>query len=172
VVVNENCSEDYCCILCGYKEQSVERLKDHISLHFISQMKHPAPLISSTKSPRSASNGSASTNGSAHEDGAPEPKRIKIEQSISSPRQDTSDEAEEERASKNGVEVKASPQSPLVLNPNGSPSGLLVSPKLKSELRCQACDIGFSHVSNLMAHKKFYCRGIQPIGESVEHHSP
>ena len=71
-------ADDYCCILCGYKEQSVERLKDHINLHFISQMKRPAPMPAA-KSPRSASNGSASTNGSTHEDGAPEPKRIKTE---------------------------------------------------------------------------------------------
>ena len=171
-MANGNCSDDYCCILCGYKEQSVERLKDHINLHFISQMKRPAPLTSSAKSPRSASNGSTSTNGSAHEDGAPEPKRIKKERRISSPRQDTSDEAEDERSSKNVAEVSASPRSPLVLIPSVSPSGQLVSQKLEAGLRCQACDIGFSHVSNLMAHKKFYCRGIQPLGGSLERHSP
>jgi hypothetical protein len=150
----------------------VEHLKDHINLHFISRMKHPAPLISSTKPQRSASNGSASTNESAHEDGEPEPKRFKTEQSISSLQEDTLDETEEERASKDGVEVTASAQSPLVLIPRVGLLGALVSPKLESGLRCQACNIEFSHISNLMAHKKFYCRGIQPVGGSIERHSP
>ena len=30
---------DYCCILCGFKESSVEQLKEHINMHFISQVK-------------------------------------------------------------------------------------------------------------------------------------
>jgi len=148
----------------------VEHLKDHINLHFISQMKCPAPIVSFTKPPGSASNGSASNNRSAHDDGAPESKRIKMEQSISSLQQDSSDEAEEEQASKNGV-VTASPRSPPVLIPRISPLGTLVSHKLDLGLWCQVCDIRFSHVSNLMAHKKFYCRGIQPVGGSVERHS-
>ena len=129
---NGNSPDDYCCILCGYKEQSVERLKDHINLHFISQMKRPAPLSTPAKSPRSTSNGSASTNGSSHEDGPPEAKRIKTELMISSPRHISSDEGEEvERAAKNGAEqVRASPRSSisptrpsLVLVPQPSPTG-------------------------------------------------
>ena len=31
--------EDFCCILCGYKESSVDKLKDHINMHFIGQVK-------------------------------------------------------------------------------------------------------------------------------------
>jgi hypothetical protein len=27
--------EDFCCILCGLKEASVDKLKDHINMHFI-----------------------------------------------------------------------------------------------------------------------------------------
>merc|ERR1719427_987511 len=32
-------SDDFCCILCGYKESSVDKLKDHINMHFIGQVK-------------------------------------------------------------------------------------------------------------------------------------
>jgi len=31
--------EDFCCILCGFKESSVDKLKDHINMHFIGQVK-------------------------------------------------------------------------------------------------------------------------------------
>ena len=36
---SENANEDFCCILCGFKESSVEKLKDHINMHFIGQVK-------------------------------------------------------------------------------------------------------------------------------------
>ena len=28
-------------------------------------------------------------------------------------------------------------------------------------MKCNACDIGFSQLSNFLAHKKYYCRGLQ-----------
>ena len=31
--------DDICCILCGLKESSVDKLKDHINMHFIEQVK-------------------------------------------------------------------------------------------------------------------------------------
>jgi hypothetical protein len=31
----ESQGEDFCCILCGLKEASVDKLKDHINMHFI-----------------------------------------------------------------------------------------------------------------------------------------
>ena len=30
--------EDFCCILCGLKEASVDKLKDHINMHFIGKV--------------------------------------------------------------------------------------------------------------------------------------
>ena len=45
--------DDFCCILCGYKEQSVERLKDHINMHFIGQVaKKPPPAITTAAAPK------------------------------------------------------------------------------------------------------------------------
>ena len=32
-------TDDFCCILCGFKESSVDKLKDHINMHFIGQVK-------------------------------------------------------------------------------------------------------------------------------------
>ena len=32
-------SDEFCCILCGYKETTVDKLKDHINIHFIGQVK-------------------------------------------------------------------------------------------------------------------------------------
>jgi hypothetical protein len=64
--------------------------------------------------------------------------------------------------SRNDVDVTGSPRPvpPLVLLPHVSPTAA----KPESSLRCKSCDIGFSHLSNLMAHKKFYCRGLQSVG--------
>ena len=115
---------------------------------------------STSKSPRTASNGSSSTNGSGHEDsGPPEPKRIKIEPAIVSPSREDSDDAAKTPAevSSRSVTSPSCPPLVMILHP---------SPKISEAaiLRCESCNIGFSHLSNLMAHKKFYCRGVQPVG--------
>ena len=155
----------------------MERLKDHINMHFISQMKRPMPSAAAAaaanastfaQTPRSASNGSASTNGSHHDDvigTPPEPKRIKLERPGASPEQDVSDN--EDSGSHGALEgprrtqarcSTSPPCPPLALRPN-------LSPKLPDlDLRCHSCDIGFSHLSNLTAHKKFYCRGMKSAG--------
>ena len=43
--------DGFCCILCGYKEQSVEKLKDHINMHFIGQVKKSPGGTLSTEHP-------------------------------------------------------------------------------------------------------------------------
>ena len=152
---NGHNTDDFCCILCGYKEQSVERLKDHINLHFISQMKRPMPSKSSPSPSKSGSesNESPSSSESGHNDDSggepPRPKRIKTEPATSSPRHEGS--TNEQRSIRN--ESGASKESLQLASSSLSHSD--------SGLRCQSCDIGFSHLSNLLAHKKFYCRGMQ-----------
>lgn len=104
-------SEDYYCFLCGYKEESVEHLKDHINLHFIGKVKRKEPPASSAGT-------------------EPEAKKVKkVEQED----QGKSDE--------------------LSTSPKAGDS--------ENQLKCNACDIGFSHLSNFVAHKKYYCRGLQ-----------
>ena len=43
--------DSFCCILCGFKEQSVEKLKDHINMHFIGQVKKSPGGTLSTEHP-------------------------------------------------------------------------------------------------------------------------
>ena len=43
--------DGFCCILCGFKEQSVEKLKDHINMHFIGQVKKSPGGTLSTEHP-------------------------------------------------------------------------------------------------------------------------
>ena len=131
--------DDYCCILCGYKEQSVERLKDHINLHFIGQVKRKHE--ESTKE-----NNGAESNA----------KRPKIkEENINADQPSAPLSAKSESRSH-------SPQGSLsdVESPNNAaaPQGTNNS---GGQLKCNSCDIGFSHLSNFVAHKKYYCRGMQ-----------
>ena len=55
--------------------------------------------------------------------------------------------------------VKSAPHSPNnniadsdENNPTATPPG--------GQLKCNSCEIGFSHLSNFVAHKKYYCRGL------------
>ena len=35
------------------------------------------------------------------------------------------------------------------------------APSSDTVMKCHSCDIGFSQLSNFLAHKKYYCRGLQ-----------
>ncbi len=148
--------EDFCCILCGYKDQSVERLKDHINMHFIGQVKKGGSGATAAPQARPASKSPAATTASPEKDGCsaspPLKKRIKLEFDTAA--------SESEEATRKG------PSSPNKKGDNKSPSavaGKTSSPPTTvsspSSLRCEACDIGFSHLSNFLAHKKYYCQG-------------
>eukprot|EP00096_Caligus_rogercresseyi_P009902 TRINITY_DN3466_c0_g4_i1.p1 TRINITY_DN3466_c0_g4~~TRINITY_DN3466_c0_g4_i1.p1 ORF type:complete len:654 (+),score=242.95 TRINITY_DN3466_c0_g4_i1:111-2072(+) len=134
--------EDFCCILCGYKEDSLDKLKDHINMHFIGQVKRSR---SSSASSSNQANG-ASENRSEGGNKSPEPakKRVKLEEDSSS-----SPVREKEESS-------ASPPRSKSITPTNS-----VPESGSSSMRCESCDIGFSQLSNFIAHKKYYCRGIR-----------
>ena len=117
-------SEDYCCILCGYKEQSVDRLKDHINLHFIGQVKRKHEETEDT------TNGSG--NKSTVETAA---KRMKSESESSNEKSPTK------------IQSPASPKEAEI-------------DEEQRQLKCNSCEIGFTHLSNFVAHKKYYCRGV------------
>jgi hypothetical protein len=138
-----NGGEDYCCILCGYKEASVERLKDHINLHFIGQVKRKHQEIESTD--QSSKVTTSPKNGTTD---PPSAKRVK------------STETEGPISTISLAETAETGSS----EPNSSSisSGTAVGEINQSTaaLKCNGCDIGFSHLSNFMAHKKFYCRGL------------
>lgn len=173
-------SDDFCCILCGYKEQSVERLKDHINMHFIGQIK---------KQPRTSTASSGSGGGGAGEllppvspassrksvsprmRRSPSPSRIMHPSEAQSPPASKKIKIEDLAASRE--EAARSPSTPKRENsssPAGSHDALGPAPvpaasaeialNPKDPIRCDPCDIGFSHLSNFLAHKKYYCRGI------------
>merc|ERR1711963_338703 len=57
--------EDFCCILCGFKESSVDKLKDHINMHFIGHVKkRKAENESNTSAGETDSNHTAGTDNS------------------------------------------------------------------------------------------------------------
>ena len=124
-------SEDYCCILCGYKEQSVDRLKDHINLHFIGQVKRKHEQTEDKTSKNGSSTSSEET----------PVKKIKSEQTEST-----------ELDSKSPA--PKSPTSPIQSTSRDSGSDTE-----ERQLKCNSCEIGFTHLSNFVAHKKYYCRG-------------
>ena len=122
-------SEDYCCILCGYKEQSVDRLKDHINLHFIGQVKRK----------HEQTEDKTNKNGNSSEETPV--KKIKSEPEST------------DVGSKSPNNPK-SPQSPIQSTSRDSGSD-----SEERQLKCNSCEIGFTHLSNFVAHKKYYCRG-------------
>jgi len=169
-------SEDFCCILCGYKERSVERLKDHINMHFIGQVKKPPPqlplapgpppltaapkndpLRSSASSPakRPTSSSPKEQEAGAEDSSAPLKKRIKREfegngedgQGLQLASQST----ELTASSPSAAATAMGPKSPAALQ--------AVQTSNSAAIRCEPCDIGFAHLSNFLAHKKYYCQG-------------
>ena len=109
-VTSPSSKEDYCCKLCGLKESSKERIKDHINMHFIGHIKRKS-----------------SETVTGEDDEAKKP-RLLLSPGPKSPTKD--DEAKEN--------------------------------KLTTDvMKCMSCDIGFSQLSNFLAHKKYYCRGLQ-----------
>lgn len=216
--------DDFCCILCGFKEHSVERLKEHINMHFIGQIKRqpseetdakdPDNSIIKVASPKAIQahrNSTVSpTNSSSHEGetalpasddqsgGSPKTspppscqerltlslshKRKAIMDDVDSDtaKEDTkghdlirkhSNQAfgikkEDENSSSNGLLPKRTKSED-----NGRSNHQIGSDLLQqtpSSLRCEPCDIGFSHLSNYMAHKKYYCRGPSDHTESTD----
>lgn len=133
------------------------------------------------KSPRTVSNGSSSANGSITEDPCSDPKFIKSEVVSRTDPEDQEDKAVSplQRCSpKPSIRVSPIPSTPSVI-PKSEP-GILKTLSIKnflkgdsnfgcfSGLRCHSCDIGFSHLSNLVAHKKFYCRGLLAMASGAE----
>lgn len=208
-------NDDYCCILCGYKESSVERLKDHINMHFIGHVKKPLHQSPSPHNGNLASEDSTVSNvtlkskspqispqpterltkrfSNGKENGVEiptEPKRIKLEgptgtnsnrgktlSTISPPVRGKTTDIRESISPKTDSQLgptsilspksngkKCSSQQELTFpNMNDSSQGNMVSVETTpttNNMRCTACDIGFSQMSNFLAHKKYYCRGL------------
>ena len=198
-------SDDYCCILCGYKESSVERLKDHINMHFIGHVKktnQPSsspPINGNVSSDLRASDTNEKRKAeSPHENEScilqNDAKRIKLE--VTSATHGLKDKSmhdvsppinrkssEERRSSSSPKTYLQTGTPPSNISPRSTSKSTSVQQELtlnlenefgkavgvggerndtQNDMRCTACDIGFSQMSNFLAHKKYYCRGLPP----------
>ena len=123
----------------------MDRLKDHINLHFIGQVKRKHEEASKE-------NNGAESNA----------KKMKIkEENNETSSTSTTSEPLPQLLQISKHSRPGSPQQPLgspQSSVDGEPS--TVAPPT-GQLKCNSCDIGFSHLSNFVAHKKYYCRGMQ-----------
>ena len=121
----------------------MDRLKDHINLHFIGQVKRKHE--ESTKE-----NNGAESNA----------KKLKIKDESELHESIAAATASSTNIVKTGQnESESQPQSPQSSDHETSSGG--GANVQGGQLKCNSCDIGFSHLSNFVAHKKYYCRGMQ-----------
>ena len=122
----------------------MDRLKDHINLHFIGQVKRKHE--ESTKE-----NNGAESNAKK--------LKIKDESELQESIAATTSNSNIINVKTGQNESESQPQSPQSSDPETSSGG---SANVQGgQLKCNSCDIGFSHLSNFVAHKKYYCRGMQ-----------
>ena len=140
----------------------MDRLKDHINLHFIGQVKRKHE--EATKE-----NNGAESNASSLA------KKMKIKEENTETTSSTSSSTTSEvpqlmpqllQVSKHSR--PGSPQNNPLSSSRSSPPSSTENADQPStvasstgQLKCNSCDIGFSHLSNFVAHKKYYCRGMQ-----------
>ena len=140
----------------------MDRLKDHINLHFIGQVKRKHE--EATKE-----NNGAESNASSLA------KKMKIKEENNETTSSTSSSTTSEvpqlmpqllQVSKHSR--PGSPQNNPLSSSRSSPPSSTENADQPStvasstgQLKCNSCDIGFSHLSNFVAHKKYYCRGMQ-----------
>ena len=160
-------AEDFCCILCGYKEQSVEKLKDHINMHFIGQVKKgngsannssPAGEVTPPRPPAAEAKSPSSPTSQQQKDPSSNPspplkKRIKLEFDKGEDGQDVATVASEPRRKSSSSANKSPPAA---------------APSPATSIRCEPCDIGFAQISNFLAHKKYYCQSAKAAAAAEE----
>ena len=134
----------------------MDRLKDHINLHFIGQVKRKHE--ESTKE-----NNGAESNA----------KKMKIKEENETSLSSSSEPEVVTTGSRNlpqllQISKHSRPGSPQPLLAGSPPSSASEEPTVQAplsnntgQLKCNSCDIGFSHLSNFVAQKKYYCRGMQ-----------
>ena len=62
--------------------------------------------------------------------------------------------------------------SPLASAASSPPATAAAAATTGDPFRCDPCDIGFAHLSNFVAHKKYYCRGGKVGGEGDKASEP
>ena len=67
--------------------------------------------------------------------------------------------------------VKSAPISPNNNTTDSDENNPNATTPPGGQLKCNSCEIGFSHLSNFVAHKKYYCRGL-PSGMQSSNSPP
>ena len=144
---------------------SIFQFQDHINLHFIGQVKRKHE--SETES---TNNGGSANNINAASESEPSVKRlkVKIEQTDQQP---PTLVPSDQSLSIAKLTPKSAPNSPNnnTESADSSENNRTTATPPGGQLKCNSCDIGFSHLSNFVAHKKYYCRGLQ---QSMKTNSP
>eukprot|EP00092_Neocalanus_flemingeri_P015279 GFUD01016515.1.p1 GENE.GFUD01016515.1~~GFUD01016515.1.p1 ORF type:complete len:657 (+),score=162.09 GFUD01016515.1:95-2065(+) len=130
-------TDDFCCILCGFKESSVDKLKDHINMHFIGQVKKRKADNETDSHTSDDSNHSAPTE--AYEDH--HAKKVKKEDDMVDKR-DIHEGARRHNIG-SGVETENAD----------------VKQEAESNtMTCRNCEITFVNTTTYTAHVKYYCK--------------
>ena len=128
---SENVNEDFCCILCGFKESSVEKLKDHINMHFIGQVKKRKADNEPEKCPENEESPSSSQTNSGESPSDHQSKRAK---------KDDED---------GGLNIASDSDSIVDIKQEKEKDG---------GLKCSNCDTSFFNVATFRAHVSYYCK--------------
>jgi len=179
-------SEDFCCILCGFKESSVDKLKDHINMHFIGQVKK-----------RKSENDGVSEEEVGHNKVKESAvKKVKLETQAGDTESSLEMESETDPlaledpgsakagipvsgsakagipvsgSAKAGIPVSGSAKAGITVSGSaktgngvcskaGTVSSAPVSVGSSKGLTCTNCDISFLNPSTFNAHVQFYCK--------------
>ena len=156
-------SEDFCCILCGFKESSVDKLKDHINMHFIGQVKK-----------RKSENDGVSEEESQGQNKVKEAtvKKVKLETQVAETESSLEMESETDPlalespgsgaggipVSGGGSQVSVKTGNGLVVTGTKTGTKSSLPTVTKSSLTCTNCDISFVNPSTYNAHVQFYCK--------------
>ena len=131
-------SEDFCCILCGFKESSVDKLKDHINMHFIGQVKK-RKAESDVEPSNNESNENESAASSESWDDRIASKKVKKENDI------------ETHEDSRGANIRNSSLTESEAEGKAEVEGQV-------GLACPNCNISFASSPTFAAHIKFYCK--------------
>ena len=122
--------------------------QDHINLHFIGQVKRKHESENESK------NGATNVSSMAAElNTEPSVKKMKVKV----------EQLDQQSVLLESPKTpKSAPHSPPQATTNIAESDNNgAAPPSTGQLKCNSCEIGFSHLSNFVAHKKYYCRGLQ-----------
>jgi len=137
-------TDDFCCILCGFKESSVDKLKDHINMHFIGQVKKRK--AENETDPHTSDDSNHSAPADAYEDHLA--KKVKKEDDLVDKHE--IHEGVRRHNISTGIETDKADVKQEAEN---------------NSMTCRNCDISFVNSTTYNAHVKYYCKNKKEDGQ-------